>query len=123
MADELSPCQLCVVPDRVNEYTARCTMNKVMEYMALGKPIVQFDTPEGRYSAQDASLYATANDVDDFAEKVAELLEDPKRAQQMGSEGRKRFLSSLHWGHSVQPLYDAYDYVLPAPQTVRRTQG
>ena len=112
IADELAACCLCVVPDRVNAFSARSTMNKVMEYMALEKPIVQFDTPEGRYSARGASLYAKPNDVDDFAGRVAELLDDPARAGQMGKLGRARFLHSLHWGRSVKSLYQAYDFVL-----------
>lgn len=112
IAEELAPCQLCVVPDRVNEFSARSTMNKVMDYMALRKPMVQFDTPEGRYSAQSASLYAIPNNVDDFAERVAELLDNPEKARQMGKQGRTRFLRSLHWGHSVKALYEAYDYAL-----------
>lgn len=119
IAAELASCSLCLVPDRVNAFTARSTMNKVMEYMALAKPIVQFDTPEGRYSARGASLYARPNDVDDFAARVAELLDDPKRAREMGEAGRTRFLASLHWGHSVDALYRAYDYVL-SPERSRR---
>ena len=119
IASELAACSLCLVPDRVNAFTARSTMNKVMEYMALAKPIVQFDTPEGRYSARGASLYARPNDVDDFAARVAELLDDPKRAREMGEAGRARFLASLHWGHSIEALYRAYDYVL-SPERSRR---
>jgi hypothetical protein len=39
------------------------TMNRIVEYMALGKPMVQFGLPEGGVSAGDASLYAKRNDV------------------------------------------------------------
>ena len=58
----LSTADVCVNPDRVTAMNDISTMNKVMEYMALGKPIVQFDVKEGRVSAQDASLYAKANE-------------------------------------------------------------
>ena len=112
MGEELSRCALCLVPDRVNEFTARSTMNKVMEYMSLAKPMVQFDTPEGRYSAGNASLYARPGDTDDFVEQVSKLLDNPEKAMQMGKQGRQRFLDALHWGHSVQVLYAAYDQVL-----------
>ena len=64
---------VCVNPDRVNEMNDKSTMNKIMEYMAMGKPIVQFDVTEGRFSALDASLYAKANDPIDFADKVLEF--------------------------------------------------
>ena len=66
----LSTADVCVNPDRVTAMNDISTMNKIMEYMALGKPIVQFDVKEGRVSAQDASLYARANDPVDFAEKI-----------------------------------------------------
>ncbi len=54
----LNTADVCVNPDRANEMNDKSTMNKIMEYMALGKPIVQFDLKEGRFSAQHASLYA-----------------------------------------------------------------
>ncbi len=112
IAEELAPCSICVVPDRINEFTGRSTMNKVMEYMALEKPIVQFDSPTGRFSAKGAALYARPNDVADFTQKMAELLDDPERARRMGRQGRARFLRSLHWGRSVESLYQAYDWAL-----------
>ena len=114
IADLLAPCSVCVVPDRVNDFTARSTMNKVMEYMALEKPIVQFDTPEGRFSARESSLYARPNDVVDLADKIAALIDDPPLAHRMGRLGRARFLRRLHWGCSVATLHAAYDRVLGA---------
>ena len=53
----LSTADVCVNPDRPSAMNDKSTMNKIMEYMALGKPIVQFDLTEGRVSAGDASLY------------------------------------------------------------------
>ena len=43
----LNSCDVCVNPDRPTEMNNLSTMNKIMEYMALGKPIVQFDLKEG----------------------------------------------------------------------------
>jgi len=84
-------------------------MNKIMEYMALGKPIVQFDLAEGRYSAQSASLYAQRNDAVDFGDKVVELLDDPQRRREMGEFGRRRVVDELEWRHEVPKLLAAYD--------------
>jgi glycosyltransferase involved in cell wall biosynthesis len=84
-------------------------MNKIMEYMALGKPIVQFDLAEGRYSAQGASLYATRNDPIDMAAKIVELLDDPERRKAMGEFGRRRVMEELEWRHEVPKLLAAYD--------------
>ena len=52
-------------------------MNKVMEYMAMGRPIVSFDLKEARVSAGDAAVYAPANDEAEFAKLIARLLDDP----------------------------------------------
>jgi glycosyltransferase involved in cell wall biosynthesis len=84
-------------------------MNKIMEYMALGKPIVQFDLAEGRYSAQGASLYARNNDTVDFAAKIAQLLDDPDRRRAMGEFGRRRVLDELEWRHEAPNLLAAYE--------------
>jgi glycosyltransferase involved in cell wall biosynthesis len=86
----------------------KSTMNKIMEYMSLEKPIVQFDVTEGRFSAQDASLYALANDPVDFADKILELLEDPAQRAAMGASGRRRVESELNWSHQIEPLIAAY---------------
>jgi len=83
-------------------------MNKIMEYMALGKPIVQFDLTEGRVSAGEASLYAAPNDVRDFARKLLQLLEDPQRRAHMGALGRRRVESELAWHHQIPQLLQAY---------------
>jgi glycosyltransferase involved in cell wall biosynthesis len=85
------------------------TMNKIMEYMALGKPIVQFDLTEGRYSAQGASLYARRNDAVDLAAKIVELLDDPQKRRAMGALGRRRVLEQLEWRHEVPKLLAAYE--------------
>jgi glycosyltransferase involved in cell wall biosynthesis len=80
-----------------------------MEYMALGKPIVQFDLTEGRVSAQDASVYARRNDAHDFAEHIVELLDDEPRRRRMGELGRKRVTEALSWEHEAPRLLAAYD--------------
>ena len=104
---------VCVNPDRVNEMNDKSTMNKIMEYMAMGKPIVQFDVTEGRFSALDASLYAKANDPIDFADKVLELLDDPQRRKDMGAFGRERARTILSWEQEAPRLLEAYRSILP----------
>ena len=104
----LSTADVCVNPDRVNEMNDKSTMNKILEYMAFEKPIVQFDVTEGRYSAQEASLYARPNDPKDLADKIAELLEDEARRAEMGRYGRARVESEMSWPHQVPALIAAY---------------
>ena len=87
----------------------KSTMNKIMEYMSLGKPIVQFELKEGKVSAREASLYARRNDEEDLAAKIVELLEDPAARERMGSFGRKRVEEELQWKYEAPKLLAAYE--------------
>ncbi|HBI57878.1 MAG: glycosyltransferase family 4 protein [Duncaniella sp.] len=109
MLDYLNTADICVNSDEYNEMNDKSTMNKVLEYMALGKPIVQFDLTEGRYSAQGASLYARPNDSVDMAEKIVSLLDDPARRAEMSRIGRDRIVNELSWDHTSRALLDSYD--------------
>lgn len=106
--DVLSSADVCVNPDRVNPMNDSSTMNKILEYMAFSKPIVQFEVREGRYSAQDASLYAEPNNTDDLAGKIIQLLDDPAKRAEMGAYGRDRVETELSWDHQVDTLIEAY---------------
>lgn len=108
LLEVLNTADICVNPDEYNAFNDQSTMNKIMEYMALGKPIVQFDLAEGRASAQQASLYAKPNDSIDLAEKMIELLDNPSRRAEMGEFGRERVLKKLAWQHEVPKLLAAY---------------
>jgi len=104
----LSTADVCVNPDRVNPMNDKSTMNKILEYMAFSKPIVQFDVTEGRFSAQEASLYAAPDDPRDMAVKIAGLFDDPDRRAEMGQIGRARVATELSWDHQIDALIDAY---------------
>ncbi len=105
----LNTADVCVNPDEWNEMNDKSTMNKIMEYMALGKPIVQFDLTEGRFSAEDAALYARRNDAEDLAAKILELLDDPDRRADMGACGRARIENELEWKFEAPKLIAAYE--------------
>ena len=109
LLEMLNTADVCANPDVANEMNDKSTMNKIMEYMALGKPIVQFDLAEGRFSAQEASLYAAKNDAVDMARKIVELLDDPERRARMGEFGRNRVINQLEWQFEVPKLLAAYD--------------
>jgi len=104
----LNTADVCVNPDVANEMNDISTMNKVMEYMALGKPMVQFELTEGRFSAQQASLYARRNDPVDLAAKIAELLDDPAKRAAMGAFGRRRVENEIEWRYEAPKLIAAY---------------
>lgn len=117
----LNTSDVCVNPDEVNPMNDKSTMNKIMEYMALGKPIVQFDVKEGRFSAREASLYAAANNSRDFADKILELLADPEKCAKMGKYGRQRVENELAWSHEGPKLLAAYERVFATGETKRQS--
>jgi glycosyltransferase involved in cell wall biosynthesis len=108
LAAVLATADVCVNPDEVNRMNDISTMNKVMEYMAAGKPIVQFDLREGRVSAGDASLYAAANDATSLASCIMRLIDDPAMREQMGALGLERLETTLSWELQVPHLLAAY---------------
>lgn len=109
MLDYLNTADVCVNPDEYNEMNDKSTMNKILEYMALGKPIVQFDLTEGKYSAQEASLYAKRNDAKDMGGKIEYLLNNEKVRKTMGYYGRRRINNELGWEHTSKVLVKGYE--------------
>ena len=106
----LSTADVCVNPDKPCEMNDISTMIKIAEYMALGKPIVQFDLKEGRYTAGEASLYANSqNQIPDFAAKILWLLDHAEERVRMGTYGRTRVQEKLAWKYSEAGLLAAYD--------------
>jgi glycosyltransferase involved in cell wall biosynthesis len=108
----LSAADVCINPDKPCQMNDISTMIKIMEYMALAKPIVQFDLKEGRFSAGEASLYSdNHNQVSDFAAKILWLLDHPEERKRMGEFGRRRVAEELAWEYSVENLLSAYERV------------
>jgi len=112
LLEMLNTADICVNPDRANDMNDRSTMNKVMEYMALGKPLVQFDLTEGRVSAGEASWYARPNDVADLAQKMVSLLGEERQRNFMSEVGRNRIEHLLSWQHEAPRLLAAYEHLL-----------
>ncbi|MEM9611010.1 MAG: glycosyltransferase family 4 protein [Actinomycetota bacterium] len=110
----LSTADVCLAPDPKNPLNDVSTMNKIMEYMAMERPLVSFDLIEAKVSAGDAALYATPNEVSEFGDLIAQLLDDPDRRAEMGAVGRKRVEGELSWDHSRRHLVNAYEHLLGA---------
>jgi glycosyltransferase involved in cell wall biosynthesis len=108
----LSTADVCVAPDPKDPLNDVSTMNKIVEYMALGKPLVAFDLREARVSADGAADYAAPNDPKDFGERILSLLGDPARREQMGRDGRMRFEQVLAWEHQRTNLIGLYSDLL-----------
>jgi len=107
----IATADVCVCPDEANAMNDISTMNKIMEYMAIGRPIVQFDLREGRVSAGPASIYAKRNDISSLAEGIVRVVDDYELAARMGRLGQERFRASLTWESQVPQLLAAYKRV------------
>jgi glycosyltransferase involved in cell wall biosynthesis len=112
ITDWLSTADLGISPDPLNDFNDASTMNKTLEYMAMGLPVAAFDLTETRVSAGEAAEYASADDVDALAKVIVALLDDPGRRAEMGRIGRRRIDDSLGW-HRQAPVYaGVYDELL-----------
>jgi len=97
-----------VAPDRATPMNDKSTMNKILEYMAFGLPVVLYDLTEGRRSAGDAALYARNDDPEDFANKMLTLLDSASLRAELGARGRKRIEEKLNWDIEKRALLQAY---------------
>jgi glycosyltransferase involved in cell wall biosynthesis len=118
----LSTADVCLIPDPKSPLNDVSTMTKVMEYMAMSRPIVAFDLVETRVSAGDAAVYASANDEDEYARLIGKLLDDPERRARMGALGRRRVEAEPSWQVSARKLVAAYDQLL-GPDACARSKA
>jgi len=110
MQQVLKSADVCINPDVFSELNDLSTMNKIVEYMALGAPIVQFDLKEGRNTALSGSLYAEPNNSNDLAKKISDLLDDESLRREMSNFSLIRFREQLSWEHQVDALLRAYRF-------------
>ncbi|HAC91490.1 MAG TPA: glycosyltransferase WbuB [Planctomycetaceae bacterium] len=102
---------ICCTPDPCNAYNDSCTTIKTMEYMALGKPVVCFETTENMKTAGDAALYACDNDPALYAIALERLIDDRDLRNRLGSVGRQKVIKELAWEHQAKRLLLAYQHL------------
>jgi glycosyltransferase involved in cell wall biosynthesis len=109
VAAVLSTADIGISPDPKNPLNDVSTMNKTMEYMAFGLPVVAFDLRETRVSAAEAAVYARPNEVGDLARRIVELIDDSARRRDMGVVGRERVEKELAWSQQAPRYVGVYD--------------
>jgi glycosyltransferase involved in cell wall biosynthesis len=119
----VSTADVCVGVDERNAMNDRAAMRKVLEYMAIGKPVVQFPLTEMRRLCGDAAVYARDADAADMAERVCELLDDPERRRALGDAARRRAAEGLMWSAQEPALAAAVDAALAGAARRRRRAG
>jgi glycosyltransferase involved in cell wall biosynthesis len=111
----LSTADVAVDPDPKTEWSDKSTMNKMMEYMFFGCPIVAFDLKENRFSAQASATYVTPNSEEEMANAIGGLLANPEKRHFMRDYGKARVRSALLWNNSIPNLLAAYEHLFKAP--------
>jgi glycosyltransferase involved in cell wall biosynthesis len=102
---------VCVAPDPPNAFNDISTMNKVIEYMAMGRPVVAFDLHETRDLMAEAGAVATVGDVAALADTLEAVLDDAGRRASMAAAAARIFAERLGWERSEAPLIEVYDRV------------
>jgi len=108
VAAYFSTAELGVAPDPATPMNDKSTMNKILEYMTFGLPVVLYDLTEGRRSADGGALYARPGDTEDFARAMLRILDSESLRKELGASGRKRIEESLNWQIEKQSLLAAY---------------
>jgi len=104
----LSAADICVEPAPANPLNEISTMNKLMDYMALGKPSVAYDLREHHITSGEAALYAQPNDEVDMARQFIRLINDHKLRIKLGEIGRRRVIEQLAWSYQKERLLALY---------------
>jgi glycosyltransferase involved in cell wall biosynthesis len=119
----MSTADLGLSPDPKNPLNDLSTMNKSMEYMSFGLPLVAFDLRETRVSAGDAAVYVQPNDVRKYAAAIVALMDDEPRRIRMGLVGRERVEQKLAWRHQEVAYLDVYRKLTGAKPLARASRG
>jgi glycosyltransferase involved in cell wall biosynthesis len=113
--ERLSQADICVQPDPPTPFNRHLTMNKLMEYMALGKPAIAYDMPETRFSGGDAVTYIEDHTPAGLAAAIVKLADDPQLRAELGRRARERIENTLSWEHQQATLLAVYRQLMPAP--------
>ena len=108
-------------PDPKNPLNDVSTMNKTMEYMAFGLPVIAFDLRETRVSAGNAAVYVQPNDEREYAEAIVTLMDDGPRRTLMGKLARERIEQELAWHHQKGAYLGVYEGVLSESKALKGT--
>lgn len=118
ISEALGSADVCVCPDPKNAFNDVSSMNKIVEYMALGQPIVGFALTESARTAGDGGLWIEEPSSRALAGGIAQLLDDPARCMKMGKANRERFLASLTWEAQAPQLVAAYRTLVRFPAQI-----
>jgi len=92
-----------VAPLRV----ARGIQNKILEAMAMARPVVATDACGAGIDAVNGRHFVTAHDAATMADAVVSLLRDGEAARMMGNAARARIVARYTWAAQLRLLEEA----------------
>ena len=91
---------VAVAPLRI----ARGIQNKVLEAMAMARPVVASAEAFEGIDAEPGTDLLVAGNGNEFADLVCRLLDDPAEAAALGLRGRRRLSGHYTWERQLAPL-------------------
>jgi sugar transferase (PEP-CTERM/EpsH1 system associated) len=83
---------------------ARGVQNKVLEAMAMGRPVVASPAAHEGIEAEAGRDLVVAESAEDQARAIRHLLSDPTRAAALGAAARRRMEEAYSWDARLAPL-------------------
>ncbi|MFO1217484.1 MAG: TIGR03087 family PEP-CTERM/XrtA system glycosyltransferase [Burkholderiaceae bacterium] len=93
---------------------ARGVQNKILEAMAMARPVVAASACVEAIDATPGSELLPARDRDDYLAALFALIADPQRARAIGQAARARVVGDYSWPARLRPLDRRIDDVLAA---------
>ncbi|HJZ56097.1 MAG TPA: TIGR03087 family PEP-CTERM/XrtA system glycosyltransferase, partial [Gemmataceae bacterium] len=93
---------VAVVPLRL----ARGIQNKVLEALAMGKPVVAAPPALVALAAVPGEHLLAATTPAEWVEALGKLFSDPRRCQELGAAGRRLVEEHYHWDRCLEPLLE-----------------
>lgn len=111
----LSAFDIGIIPDPVNAYNDKISMNKVFEYSALGIPSVAYPLTETRRLLGDAAVYADGDTPFDLAMASFRLISEDGLRNRCAQSASRLAESAFRWEREAEKLVTAYERLAPAP--------
>jgi glycosyltransferase involved in cell wall biosynthesis len=111
LLQHLSAFDIGIIPDPVNEYNDKISMNKVFEYSTLGIPSVAYPLTETRRLLGTAGVYATGSEPSDLAAACFRLISDDDLRARSARAASQLAESSFSWDKESEKMIAAYERV------------
>lgn len=119
---QLNTFDIGIIPDPMNPYNDKISMNKVFEYSALGIPSVAYPLTETRRLLGGAGVYAEGETPADLARVCATLMQDDAMRTRCADEAARLAQHAFSWTREAGKYVAAYERLspsAPAPEAVR----